>query len=541
MDALNLFLWLLLALLMFVSALGVWLRLQKLIPGILSHRFQQMVESGVEQRAYHNNDEFFRAIFESAPECVKLQNRQGVIERINFAGLALLETDRLTDIQNRSVYELIGPDYHAAYRDMTEKVFAGAEVSLEYEMTTFSNRRRWMRTNAVPLRDVSGRTVYLIAITHDITENRLLSRQMEQHRNQLQTIIESEPECVKLQDANGVIMEINPAGLHLLDAERAGEIVGRTVYEFITAEYQRDYRRLTDEVFAGSRGSMEFEVVSLNGYRRWLETHAAPLCDSDGQVIALLAITRDIDERKRNEARLYQQQIELARVCRLSTMGEMASSLAHELNQPLCAVSSYAESARQLNTSANVQLDELLSKIVCQSQKATQIIRNVRDFVRKQTPCPKPAAIQRIVRTVIDFVEPDRERSGVCIDVNVDDDLPVVRADQIQMEQVLLNLVGNAIQAMRESTADQRKICINITREGEEELLFQVCNTGPDIPHDVVAKLFTPFYTTKKAGMGMGLAISRSIVEAHGGRIWYQCEKGVGPSFCFTLPIVDEH
>lgn len=483
------------------------------------------------------SESLFRSIFESAPECVILQNHDGSIELVNHTGLRLLEIDQSEKVIGRSVYELIDEKYCDAYRAMSNTVFKGGKACLEYEMVTFKGNHRWMRTNTVPLRNSKQQITNLIATTRDITDTRLISQQLEAHRNKLQTIIESEPECVKLQDAGGTIMEMNPAGLSLLNAATHDDVIGKTIYDFITPEYTDQYRNLTAQVFNGGRGSMEFEVLSLKGRRRWLETHAAPLFDNAGNVSALLAITRDIDGRKKNEARLHQQQTELARVCRLSTMGEMASSLAHELNQPLCAVSSYAESARLLNIPATKELDELLDKIVLQSQRATQIIKNIRDFVRKQTPSPESISAVSIIDNVIGFIEPDRRRDMISINLQISEDLPPVKADRVQIEQVLMNLISNAIQAVGELPYDQRKITIKASRESSEAIIFKVCNLGPDISEDIVKELFTPFYTTKATGMGMGLSISRSIVEAHGGRIWYRTKPGYGACFYFTLPV----
>ena len=495
----------------------------------------------VDQLGYHEEQaEQFRAIFESTPACVQLQNKNFIVERLNQAGLLLFETSQPSNIIGHSIYDFIVKQYHPAYQKMNEAVFNGEQSCLEYEILTFPGNRRWMRTVAVPLRNTQQKVTHLIAITHDITENRRLSQLHEAHRNQLQTIIESEPECVKLQDASGVIMEMNPAGLSLLDAKNNEDVIGKVIYDFIAAEYKDEYRDLTARVFGGGRGCMEFEVFSMDGQRRWLETHAAPLFDNAGEVTALLAITRDIDGRKKNEARLREQQTELAHVCRLSTMGEMASSLAHELNQPLCAVSSYAESARLLNQSENIELDKLLEKIVHQSLRATQIIQNVRDFVRKQAPAPKSISAESVINSVIEFIEPDRQRDMVQIKLKIAPNISPIKADRVQIEQVLLNLLNNAIQALRKLDTEERIISIEVLQEAREDILFKVSNAGPAIKQAIAAELFTPFFTTKDAGLGMGLSISRSIIEAHGGRIWYVSEADDGSCFCFTLPTVDD-
>lgn len=481
----------------------------------------------------------YKRVFDSAPDCVKIQKQDGTIEKINRVGLALLETEQSSSILGKSIYDMILPQYQKAFQTMSDQVFQGRSGFLEFEISTLQGNRRWVRTNAQPLRDANQKIIKLIAITYDITDNKLISQQLESHRNKLKTIIESEPECVKLQNAKGIITEMNPAGLSLLDADRSEDVVGKTIYDFITPEYVDDYRDLTKRVFEGGHGSMEFEVFCLNGNRRWMKTHAAPLFDSAGNVSSLLAITRNIDERKKNEARLYQQQIELARVCRLSTMGEMSSSLAHELNQPLCAVSSYAESARQLNLLGNPDLDSLLDKIVSQSWRATQIIKNMRDFVRKQTPQPDTISPAAIIKTVLGFVEPERRRENIKIELDLVKNLPLVNADPVQIEQVLLNLISNAMQSMLQLPVDQRKLTLQVVKEFDQEVLFKVYNAGPGISDAIVKELFTPFYTTKATGLGMGLSISRSIVDAHGGDIWYKYEPDYGPCFSFTLPAVN--
>jgi len=497
-------------------------------------------KNAIQSQTLREQIEHFQSIFNSAPACFKLQNRDGTLARINQSGVDLLEASQTSELVGKSLYALIVPEYRSAYREMSNNVFLGNHGYLEFELITLKGHRRWMRTNAEPLRNIDQKVTHLIAITHDITENRLISQQLEAHRNKLQTIIESEPECVKLQDANGLIMEMNPAGLSLLEASSSKDVIGRLMYDFITPEYADEYRELTRQVFAGERASMEFEVFSINGRRHWMKTHAAPLFDHNDRVIALLAITRNIDLRKKNEARLYQQQIELARVCRLSTMGEMATSLAHELNQPLCAVSSYAESAKQLNLTENRALDDLLDKIVQQSWRATKIVQNMRTFVKKQAPMPEAISAESIVNSSMEFLSPCWRRKKIQISINISANLNPLYVDRIQIEQVLLNLLSNAIQAVDELPEQLRKIHIEVSQENREEVLFSVFNMGPGVPEDMAEDLFTPFFTTKDTGLGMGLSISRSIIEAHAGNIWYCYKANYGPCFCFTLPVLDD-
>jgi len=482
------------------------------------------------------SDDLFRTLFEAAPECVKLQSREGIVERMNAAGLSLLEANRPGRIVGRSVYGVIAPEYHAAYRALTEAVFRGEPGTMEFELLTLRGRRRWLETHAVPLRAAPGGAVTaLLAITRDITERKWMTRQLEEQRNRLRTIIESEPECVKLHDRQGVILKINPAGRALLDAMSSEQVVGRTVYDFLVPEYHEAYRALTRRVFAGERATLAFEVTGLGGRRRWLETHATPLRDGEGHIDALLAITRDIDQRKRTEAKLRQQQAELAHVCRLSTLSELASGLAHELSQPLCAISSYAESAAAL-PGADGELRNLLERVVEQSGRAAVIIGRLRDFVRKRAPRPAATPPRVIVDNVLHFTAAELRHHDVVMHSSVTPDLPPVCADRVQIEQVLVNLITNAIQALARVPAGGRRITLEAVMEDESSVAFRVRDNGCGIGPEHRARLFTPFFTTRSGGLGLGLSISRTIVEDHGGRIACTVE-GDETRFCFTLPV----
>ena len=482
--------------------------------------------------------ELFRTLFDAAPECIKLQDAEGRIERINAAGLALLETNQPSRVVGESVFNIIAPEYHEAYRRLTADVFSGCSRFMEFELTTFRGRRRWLETHAAPLRGEQGQIVGLMAVTRDIDERRYMTQQLEEQRNRLHTVIESEPECVKLHDHEGKILEMNPAGLALLNAKNPEQVIGRSVYEFLDADYHEAYRQLTEDVFNGERRNMEFEVKTIDGKHRWLETHAAPLLDSNGQVSALLAITRDIDQRKHTEEKLRRQRNELAHVCRLSTLGELASGLAHELNQPLCALSSYAETARALQHQgdpANRQrIDRILLKIVHETERAHGIIQRLREYVRKRTPQPRPHAVTHLIDGVLDIIEPECRQQHIRIDLATQDGLPPVLVDRVQTEQVLLNLINNALQASVSSTASSDKLELSVSFHNDA-VCIALRDFADGIPEDLRSQLFTPFFTTKRDGIGMGLALSRSIAESYGGQLVYE-PANPGSIFRLLLP-----
>lgn len=476
-----------------------------------------------------------KPLFESVSDCVELLDRDGVVQRMNGAGLAFRNQNHISRVIGRPVYDVIKPEYCEAYRRMVERVFSGLPGFLEYEINSADRHPRWLETYAVPLHAVNGVTS-LLAISRELPGRRKQRRRLEEQRQRLGTIIDPRPECVKLVSPDGVVLEMNPAGLPLIHADRLDSVVGRQIYEFITPEYRHYYRALSERGLKGERGAIEYEILSMNGERRWVETHAAPLFDGEGMVTALLAITRTVADRKSIEEGLRRQRSELAHACRLSTMGEMASGLAHELNQPLCAISSYAETAQSLCPGGNPDLDQVLGKIISETERASQIIQRVREFVRNQGPKLVPTKPAVIAESAIQLVEPERRRLGISFKLDIAEDLPVLLADRIQLEQVLLNLIMNAMQASKDLPQQERLLVLTLERGNNDTVRFCLCNRGAPIPPEVERRMFTPFYTTKEKGMGMGLAISRSIIESHNGTLGYHDDPAGGACFHFHLP-----
>lgn len=250
---------------------------------------------------------------------------------------------------------------------------------------------------------------------------------------------------------------------------------------------------------------------------------------------------RDITAVRRAEQEARQHQAELVHVCRLSTMGEMATGMAHELNQPLSAIVNYANGCSRRLQSASSKTEELvgaMGQITVQAQRASEIIRRLRALVGKQPPLRANVDLNHLVREVCSFVEFETTRLGLTIELDLGDRPILVCVDLVQIEQVLLNLVRNAIDALQEVAETQRHLGIRTWVEADRALVA-VRDSGPGISADRLLHLFHPFFTTKEGGMGMGLAISQTIVENHDGRIWAESEPGEGSIFCVALPVAE--
>ncbi len=378
----------------------------------------------------------------------------------------------------------------------------------------------------------------------EIAERRRAEERLADNEQRLRQIIASEPECVKLQTLDGILLEMNPAGLRLVEAGQPEEIVGTSVYRVIAPEFRAAYQALSEKVFQGESGILEFQIISLKGRRRWMETHAVPLTDARGQVVALLGITRDITARKRAEDEVRLHYRELAHAARVNTMGEMASGLAHELNQPLAAIANYSRGCLRRLRAGKDSADELaraFEQVCSQADRAGDIIRSLRRFVRKDEAPPRPVDLADVLREALLIAEPEASQHQVRIATEVVAGMAPVPGDAIQIEQVILNLARNAVEAMDEVDAGRRLLRIRVFPDANGVATVEVGDSGPGLPGDMLNPIFEPFFTTKANGMGMGLAICRSIVEAHGGTLGVRPnETGPGLVFRFNLPGMEE-
>ena len=364
---------------------------------------------------------------------------------------------------------------------------------------------------------------------------------LKEQENRLRTIFESEPDCVKLQALDGSVLDMNSAGLSILEAKDISELKGHTVYEFINSEHHQSYKELTERVFKGSSEMMEFKIHSKNGKERWLETNAVPLRDQQDNISSLLAITRDITERKELEKKLKQRQMDLERVCRVSTMGEVASGIAHEINQPLCAISSYSETCiASLESHNTEELKENLKLIFEQSQKASGIVSWIRELAANKKSDLQEIHLNELIEEFCSYVEFFLEKNNVKIYFEKIKQDVIVYADRVQLEHVLINLVKNSVDSMACNTFNKNiQIFIDAPNESDFVTIF-VKDKGIGIQESDINKVTNPYFTTRNDGLGMGLPISKSIIKAHNGDLWIEGSSKNGTTIAFSLATVRE-
>ena len=313
----------------------------------------------------------------------------------------------------------------------------------------------------------------------------------------------------------------------------------------LAAEYQR---RQDARQPAGTREGTESTFMRKNGERFAVVIFEAPLVDGDGRQTGWMSTVLDVSAQRRVEDLSRQQQERLQATARLATVGEMASLLSHELNQPLSAIASYAAGSINLidqtpetphEPSLPEMLREPLQRIAEQAERAGRVIQSVHDFVRRREQAHELLSVRSLVEAVWPLVHLQARKSGARIEL----DLPAgpsisVKADRTMLEQVLLNLTRNGIQAMEAHTPPaDRLLCLRVRQTHERWISFQVIDAGPGIAPDIAARLFTPFFTPRAEGMGLGLSLCRTVIEQHGGALDHgPGPQGRGTEFRFTLP-----
>lgn len=323
---------------------------------------------------------------------------------------------------------------------------------------------------------------------------------------------------------------------HTLE-EEIGEGWSRNIHRDDFARTLRTYQKASDArlVF-----TMEYRARRHDGEYRWLLSTGVPRFSSDGEFIGYIGSCVDIADRKTAELAAQQDRSELARMTRLSTMGQLLASLAHELNQPLTAIRSNAEAGRRMVATNRLEVAELRScfeDIVRDDRRASEIIVNLRAMARKEPTERVPLDVSGVVHDVVSLLHSDAVMHQVSLAIDLSQNLPRVHGDRVELQQVLLNLLMNAFSSMTETPLGQRVIDI-VIRPAGGMVRVEVRDRGIGLPEEDTEEVFEPFFTTREEGLGMGLAISRTIVEGHGGRLWAENNLYGGATFTFEIPAI---
>jgi len=366
--------------------------------------------------------------------------------------------------------------------------------------------------------------------------------ELRRESEQLRSLIENTSDIITIVNEDGAIRYESPSIERMLGYDPK-DLIGRNVLHLVhpedVAATERVLKLALDN--PGTTQSVELRFRHRDGSWHVLEIigkRPTSPPDMNGVVVN----SRDVTERKRIEAEARQHQEELSYLARLSTMGEMAAGLAHELNQPLAAITNYAKGcARRIagGTGQPAEIVPALDKIAAQAMRAGDIIRRLRSLLRKGEARRESVDVNELVREVAHFLNAEVRERAVRLQLNLAPELPQVCVDAIQVEQVLVNLVRNALEALASVEGRARTLLLQTTAT-DDALEVAVSDNGAGLSAEIAEKMFDPLFSTKSGSLGMGLSISRSIVEAHGGRLWATANPGGGTTFRFTLPLREE-
>ena len=345
------------------------------------------------------------------------------------------------------------------------------------------------------------------------------------------------------------VWEMDPATHELWMSDSA-----RTLFQF-DSETRLDYETVQDRVHPEDRAlrdsaikgaietqggyEIEYRLLLPDGTLRWMASRGRYLTGKNRKGARLIGVSIDITPRKLAEAEVLQHREELGHLSRVAAMGELSASIAHELNQPLSGITSNASAGQRFIDRGDVDLGELrdlLGDIITDGRRAGAVIRGIQSMVKKGVPTRQRVNLNDLVTNVARIVNPNAMLQSCKVETLLEPDLPAIEADPIQLQQVLLNLVINSFDAMRDTPLSCRKVVIATERNADDAIRASVRDYGVGIPEEARDRLFDHFFTTKAQGLGMGLAIVRSIVESHGGTVAAENVEGGGARFYFALP-----
>jgi PAS domain S-box-containing protein len=408
------------------------------------------------------------------------------------------------------------------------------EYRCEYRVVWPDGSLRWAEAVAEPIYDQSGRCVRVSGLIVDITERRAAEAALQASEERYRAVVESQTELVCRYLPDTTLTFVNEAYCRFFGRPRE-QLIGRRFAELIPESSRPAALEQVASLVREPRVcTYEHEVILADGAIRWQQWVDSAIVAADGQVTELQGIGRDITDRKRAE----EANQKLAHASRLAVMGELTASIAHEINQPLGAILSNADAAELLLEAGSGRLDEvrrILADIRKDDLRASQVIRRMRELLGKRPLERQPLDLNDVAAGVLQLLGADAARRGVALEIELAPGLPAVHGDRVHLQQVLLNLLLNGMEAMADTPASRRRLAVR-TAPDDTGVGIAVTDSGPGIPRERLPRLFDSFFTTKQDGMGLGLSIARSIVEAHGGRIWAQNRPEGGATFRFTVP-----
>jgi PAS domain S-box-containing protein len=447
------------------------------------------------------------------------------------------------ELRSMSIAELT----HEDDRDTTLPAFDELRTGLRRDYHVIKRYRckdgsiKWLNATVTRVPNPGGGPDLAASIVADITEQKRVEQELRSSEERWRSIFEHAVVGIGTTDRNRRYLSANPALQNMLGYSEE-ELCGLTLADVTHPDDRDATDRGLDTVWERRQESYHIEkrMISKDGGVIWVNITAAPVPATESNSEFLPAIVVNVTEQKRAEEALRVSRAELARVSRLSTMGELTASIAHEVNQPLAAIVASGNACRRWLTGEQPNLDRArasVDRMIKDAHRASEIITRIRSMTRNAPPVQLAVDVNAVIDDVLSFARGELLAKGVSVRLALLEGLPSITGDRVQLQQVVLNLVMNAVEAMASVTDRARVLAITSHRAKDGSPIVTVEDSGLGLDSANAERIFDAFFTTKPGGMGMGLSISTSIIEAHGGRLWASPNSPHGTAFHFTLPI----
>jgi two-component system, LuxR family, sensor kinase FixL len=475
------------------------------------------------------------AITASSNDAIVAKDLNGFVTYWNEAAERLFGFPA-AEIIGQSITRVIPPELIDEETSILERVRSGERLA-HFETTRLTKNGQVIPVSLTisPVHDAAGVIIGISKIARDLGESQHFNRALQQREALLRSILDTVPDGLVVIDRTGLVQHFSPAAERMFGYS-AEEIIGRNVSILMPSPHAGAHDSYLERYL--STGERRIIGIGRVVVGRRKDGTTFPMELQIGEVRAsgshlFTGFVRDLTERQERDRRLAELQSELLHVARLSELGQMVSALAHEVNQPLTAMANYLRGIRRLlSEDTPPMLRQAIEKVAEQSERARGVVQSLRGLVRKETRPKQVESLEVMIQETSALVLIGTTRS-VGLDLRIAADATYAFVDRVQIQQVLLNLMRNAVEAMGASTV--RRLTVTTERQGNR-VEVRVADTGPGLPETVRARLFQPFVTTKSEGLGVGLSISRTIVEAHGGELVAESEPGGGTVFRFTIP-----
>lgn len=484
-------------------------------------------------------EEKFRALAETTTAITFIQ-RDETLVYVNPAATEITGYGR-EELLGDYFWKVIDPDFREEARKRARARLRGESVPAitEVKLRTKSGKPRWLHLTATVI-NYDGHPA-ILGIAFDITEQKRATEDLIQSQKLFRALIEHSSDLVTLTDDEGEILYVSPNIGHLLGYE-SSEVVGKNALDLVHPnDVEATYTGFATLLgHPGRSVTLVYRCLHKNGSYRWMESVGTNV-SNELEGAAVLINKRDVTDRLRAEEEACQRRTELAHVLRVAAMSELASGLAHEINQPLSVIGSYARGClRRLEKSDDPgDLKRAIEEIADQADRAAQIVHGLKRFVRKEPPQRAPIDLNRLVENVACLLRNELHGRGIELRRDLAGGLPVLFGDEVLIEQVIFNLLRNGIEAIVR-TGVPGWLSVRTALCDNYHLEVAIADNGTGLPVNQEAAVFQPFFTTKGQGLGMGLTISRTIAEAHGGQLIAEPDPGGGSLFRLVLPVTGD-